>query len=67
MRCSTQILFGAVLIAGVQAAAAEPQTTVAATTPAPSAPSSLVLYFNPGSATVRPKDVSPLDQLWATL
>jgi outer membrane protein OmpA-like peptidoglycan-associated protein len=59
---STRILFGAALIAGVQAAAAEPQTNVAATTPASSAPSSLLLYFNPGSATVRPKDVALLDQ-----
>jgi outer membrane protein OmpA-like peptidoglycan-associated protein len=62
MCLSTRILFGAALIAGVQAAAAEPRTNVAATTPAPSAPSSLVLYFNPGSATVRPKDVALLDQ-----
>jgi outer membrane protein OmpA-like peptidoglycan-associated protein len=62
MCLSTRILFGAALIAGVQAAAAEPQTNVAATTPASSAPSSLLLYFNPGSATVRPKDVALLDQ-----
>jgi outer membrane protein OmpA-like peptidoglycan-associated protein len=62
MCLSTRILFGAALIAGVQAAAAEPRTNLAATTPASSAPSSLLLYFNPGSATVRPKDVSLLDQ-----
>ena len=62
MCLSTRILFGAALIAGVQAAAAEPRTNVAATTPASSAPSSLLLYFNPGSATVRPKDVALLDQ-----
>ena len=62
MCLSTRILFGAALIAGVQAAAAEPRTNLAATTPASSAPSSLRLYFNPGSATVRPKDVSLLDQ-----
>ena len=62
MCLSTRILFGAALIAGVQAAAAEPRTNLAATTPASSAPSSLLLYFNPGSATVRPKDVALLDQ-----
>jgi outer membrane protein OmpA-like peptidoglycan-associated protein len=62
MFLSTRMLFGAALLAGVQAAAAEPQTNVAATTPASSAPSSLLLYFNPGSATVRPKDVALLDQ-----
>jgi outer membrane protein OmpA-like peptidoglycan-associated protein len=62
MCLSTRILFGAALLAGVQAAAAEPRTNLAATTPASSAPSSLLLYFNPGSATVRPKDVSLLDQ-----
>lgn len=62
MCLSTRILFGAALIAGVQAAAAEPRTNVAATAPASSAPSSLLLYFNPGSATVRPTDVALLDQ-----
>ena len=30
--------------------------------PAPSAPSSLLFYFDPGSATVRPKDTALLDQ-----
>jgi hypothetical protein len=59
---STRILFGAALITGVQAAAAESRTNVAATTPASGAPSSLLIYFNPGSATVRPKDVALLDQ-----
>jgi hypothetical protein len=63
MFLSTRMLFGAALLAGVQAAAAEPQTNVAATTPASSAPSSLLLYFNPGSATVRPKDVHSLIKL----
>jgi outer membrane protein OmpA-like peptidoglycan-associated protein len=62
MNRSTSILFGAALLGGVHAAAAEPQTSVAATSPAPSAPSSLVLYFNPGSATVRPQDAPLLDQ-----
>jgi outer membrane protein OmpA-like peptidoglycan-associated protein len=62
MCLSTRILFAAALIAGVQPAVAEPRATVAATTPAPSAPSSLVLYFHPGSAAVRPKDVALLDQ-----
>jgi outer membrane protein OmpA-like peptidoglycan-associated protein len=33
-----------------------------AASPAPSTPSSLVLYFDPGSATVRRQDVSLLDQ-----
>jgi outer membrane protein OmpA-like peptidoglycan-associated protein len=33
-----------------------------AASPAPSAPSSLLLYFDPGSATVRRQDVSLLDQ-----
>jgi outer membrane protein OmpA-like peptidoglycan-associated protein len=59
---STSILFGAALLGGVHALVAQPQTNVAATSPAPSAPSSLVLYFNPGSATVRPQDVALLDQ-----
>src|ERR1700730_15069759 len=62
MCLSTRILFAVALIAGVQPAVAEPRATVAATTPAPSAPSSLVLYFHPGSAAVRPKDVALLDQ-----
>jgi outer membrane protein OmpA-like peptidoglycan-associated protein len=34
----------------------------AAASPAPSTPSSLVLYFDPGSATIRRQDVSLLDQ-----
>ena len=62
MSRSAQFLFGAALMAGVQAAAAQPETNVAATGPAPSAPSSLVLYFNPGSARVRPQDLALLDQ-----
>jgi outer membrane protein OmpA-like peptidoglycan-associated protein len=56
------VLFGAMLIAGIQPAAAEPRTNVAATYAAPSAPSSLLFYFDRGSATVRPKDVALLDQ-----
>ena len=59
MRCPTQILFGAALLAGMSVAEAE---DTSATNPAPSAPSSLVLHFDPGSAAVRPQDVSLLDQ-----
>jgi len=59
---SNLFLFGAALLSGVHGAAAQPQTNVAAASPAPSAPSSLVLYFEPGSATVRQKDVPLLDQ-----
>jgi outer membrane protein OmpA-like peptidoglycan-associated protein len=59
---SSHVLFGAMLIAGIQTAAAEPRTKVATTSPAPSAPSSLLLYFDRGSATVRPKDTTLLDQ-----
>jgi outer membrane protein OmpA-like peptidoglycan-associated protein len=53
---------GVILIAAVQTASAEPQTNVAATSAAPSTPSSLHFYFDPGSATVRPKDTAVLDQ-----
>ena len=59
MRCPTQILVGAALLAGASVAEAE---DTSATNPAPSAPSSLVLHFDPGSAAVRPQDVSLLDQ-----
>ena len=60
MRCSTQILFCAALLVGVSAAQAE---DTSAANPAPSAPpSSLVLHFDPGSATVRQQDVPLLDQ-----
>jgi outer membrane protein OmpA-like peptidoglycan-associated protein len=59
---SYHILFGAMLIAGIQTAAAEPRANVAATSAAPSAPSSLLLYFDSGSARVRPKDTALLDQ-----
>jgi outer membrane protein OmpA-like peptidoglycan-associated protein len=59
VHCPTQILFGAALLAGVSVAEAE---DTSATNPAPSAPSSLVLHFDPGSAAVRPQDVSLLDQ-----
>jgi outer membrane protein OmpA-like peptidoglycan-associated protein len=59
---ATYILFGAILVAGIQPVAAEPRANVAATSAAPSAPSSLLLYFDPGSAKVRPKDTALLDQ-----
>jgi outer membrane protein OmpA-like peptidoglycan-associated protein len=59
---SSQILFGAMLFAGVQTAAAEPRSNVADTSAAPSAPSSLLFYFDSGSAAVRPKDTALLDQ-----
>ena len=59
MRCSTQILFWASLLASVSVAEAE---DASATNPAPSAPSSLVLHFDAGSASVRPQDVALLDQ-----
>jgi outer membrane protein OmpA-like peptidoglycan-associated protein len=72
MRCPTQILFCAALLAGVSVAEAQdtstnpassaPSPVPSAAGPAPSAPSSLVLHFDPGSATVRPQDVSLLDQ-----
>ncbi len=59
---STHILFGAMLIAGIQTAAAGPRVNVAATSAAPTAPSSLHLFFDRGSATVRPNDTALLDQ-----
>jgi len=59
VRRPAQILFGAALLAGVPVAEAE---DTSATNPAPSAPSSLVLHFDPGSASVRPQDVPLLDQ-----
>lgn len=72
MRCPTQILFCAALLAGVSAAEAQdtstnpapsaPSPAPSAAGPAPSAPSSLVLYFGAGSAAVRQQDVSLLDQ-----
>ena len=62
MSHSTHILLGVILIAAIQTASAEPQTNVAATSAAPSAPSSLLFYFDPGSATVRTKDTALLDQ-----
>ncbi len=55
-------LFGAALLGGVHGTAAQPQTNVAAASPAPTAPSSLILYFDPGRATVRQKAVPLLDQ-----
>jgi outer membrane protein OmpA-like peptidoglycan-associated protein len=58
VRCPAQILFGAALLAGVSGAEAEDT----ATNPAPTAPSSLVLHFDSGSASVRPQDVALLDQ-----
>jgi outer membrane protein OmpA-like peptidoglycan-associated protein len=62
MSRSTPILFGMFLIVAIQTASAEPQTNVAATSAAPSAPSSLLFYFDPGSANIRPKDAALLDQ-----
>ena len=66
MRCPTQILFCAALLAGVSVAEAQDTSTnpapSACQAPAPSAPSSLVLYFEPGSATIRQQDVQLLDQ-----
>lgn len=62
MRWSTQLLFGAALLMGAPAAQAEKSTTASTVNPAPSAPSSLVLHFDPGSAAIRPKDVSLLDE-----
>src|ERR1700733_10689269 len=59
VRFPTQIVFCAALLAGLSAAAAE---DTSATNPAPSAPSSLVLHFDAGSATVRQQDVALLDQ-----
>ena len=59
MRCSTQILFCAALLTGVSAAEAEDSSAI---NPAPSAPSSLVLHFDSGNATVRQQDVPLLDQ-----
>ena len=47
MSHSTHILLGVILIAAIQTASAEPQTNVAATSAAPSAPSSLLFYFDP--------------------
>jgi hypothetical protein len=58
---SSLFLFGSALLSCVHGAAAQPQTDAAAASPAPSTPSSLVLYFNPGSATVRQEDVPLLD------
>ena len=56
MNRSARSLLVAMIGVGVQAASADAQT------PAPTAPSSLVLYFNPGSATIRAQDVALLDQ-----
>jgi OOP family OmpA-OmpF porin len=52
-------VFCAAVLAGVSAAQAEDTSS---TNPAPSAPSSLVLHFDPGSAAVRQQDVALLDQ-----
>jgi outer membrane protein OmpA-like peptidoglycan-associated protein len=59
VRGPSQILFCAALLAGVSVAKAEDASAI---NPAPSAPSSLVLHFDPGSATVRQQDVPLLDQ-----
>jgi outer membrane protein OmpA-like peptidoglycan-associated protein len=61
MRWPIQILFGAALFAGVSAAEADSSDNSAAS-PAPSAPSSLVLHFDSGSAIVRQQDLPLLDQ-----
>jgi outer membrane protein OmpA-like peptidoglycan-associated protein len=74
MRYPTQILFCSALLASLSAAAQAqnaPATNPApspaspapaAASPAPSTPSSLVLYFDAGSAAVRPQDITLLDQ-----
>lgn len=73
MRCPTHVLLCSALLAGVSSAQAQnaPATNPApgaaspaqsAATPAPSTPSSLVLYFDAGSAKVRQQDISLLDQ-----
>ncbi len=74
MRWSTQLLFGAALVMSAPAAQAQvppastpsaplAPSTASAANPAPSvAPSSLVLYFDSGSAAIRPKDVPLLDE-----
>jgi len=60
MHQSSWIVFCAALLAGLPAAANAEDSSAAG--PAPSAPSSLVLYFDPGSAKIRPQDVPLLDQ-----
>lgn len=55
------ILLCAMLLSGASAVKADSSDS-SATNPAPSAPKSLVLYFEPGSATIRPQDISLLDQ-----
>ena len=73
MRWSAQLLFGAALVMSAPAAQAQvpsastpsaplAPSTASAANPAPSAPSSLVLYFDSGSAAIRPKDVPLLDE-----
>ena len=59
MRFPTQIVFCTALLMGVSTAEAE---DTSATNPAPSAPSSLVLHFDVGSAAVRQQDLGLLDQ-----
>jgi outer membrane protein OmpA-like peptidoglycan-associated protein len=61
MNWSIRILFGAALFAGAPAAQADSLDGLA-TNLAPSAPSSLILYFDIGSARVRQQDLSLLDQ-----
>ena len=61
MRWFIWILFGAALFAGVPAVEADSLDSSAAN-PAPSAPSSLVLHFDLGSARVRRQDLPLLDQ-----
>jgi outer membrane protein OmpA-like peptidoglycan-associated protein len=73
MRCPTYILLCSALLTGASAAEAQnaPATNPApgaaspapsAASPAPSTPSSLVLHFDSGSATVRQQDIPLLDQ-----
>ena len=73
MRWTTRGVLGFALLVAASATAAGAQDNPPANPPtnppanpsagpAPSAPSSLVLYFDPGSAAVRQQDVSLLDQ-----
>ncbi len=61
MNLPLRILLSAAFIGGASAAQSD-EPTPSANTPAPSAPSSLVLYFAPGSASIRHQDVALLDQ-----
>jgi OOP family OmpA-OmpF porin len=59
MHRSAQVLLGLALLAGAPTARADDASV---NNPAPSAPSSLVLYFDQGSSAIRPQDVQLLDQ-----